>query len=218
MRHSFLWQNFKNFILELIFPQDILVKKLEKMTLEELRSLPQASHIEAHSIHPVFSYKSIEIKTIINQIKFKGNQKLASKIAHIMAEEIQSHIEEQGSHKSDQFILIPIPLSKERLRRRGFNQIDLIGKEIKKHIPNILYKKDILIRHTHTKPQTNTLSRKERLNNIKNCFKVLEHNLSLKSYLLLLDDVTTTGATLSEAEKTLRRAGFKNITAFTVAH
>lgn len=209
----------KRLLLEYIFPQTALVRKLENMSLSELSSLPRVSSYPLDWVHPIFSYKDRSVREIIRQIKFKGNVVLAEKMAEILAEEIQAFISETVAFTQTQtYTLIPIPLSKERVRNRGFNQVDLVGKEIARCMSEISYRTDILIRKKNTSPQTNTRSRTERLKNIKDCFAVQKSSLPLKTHILLLDDVTTTGATLAEAQKALRRAGFKHISAFTCAH
>ncbi len=107
-------------------------------------------------------------------------------------------------------LVVPIPLSSERLKERGFNQSLLIawgflGKRPHQHI---------LKRWKNTRPQTE-LSQKDRWKNVKNAFKA---DISVKNKnVLLIDDVMTTGATLNEAAKSLKKAGAKKVYVLIVA-
>jgi len=113
-------------------------------------------------------------------------------------------------------VLVPVPLSSHKYRERGFNQSLLISNFLKN-----LYKRmsvlDILIRRRDTIAQFKN-SRSERFNNIKGSIKVSKNILpSMKnSKICIVDDICTTGSTLSECYKTLREAGFNSISCFCV--
>ncbi len=107
-------------------------------------------------------------------------------------------------------LVIPVPLSSERLKVRGFNQSFLIAWGFLGKRPS----QEFLKRIKCTKPQTE-LSQKERWKNVKNVF---EANPKVKNKtILLIDDVMTTGATLNEASKALKKAGAKEIYVLTIA-
>lgn len=217
-----LWSIFyglKNYLFDFIFPRNKRIKDIETMPVYKMAELPRAISSPENFIIPIFSYKNQTMRDIVHQIKFKGNLIIASKISEIVTEEIHALISETTSfEKNKKYILIPIPLSTQRLRDRGYNQAELVTKNISRYIPEILHRTNILIRKINTDPQTKTRSRKERLVNIKNCFSVKDSEEIRHAHIILFDDVTTTGATLVEAKKTLKKAGAKNVTAFTVAH
>lgn len=217
-----LWSIFyrlKNYLFDFIFPRNKRIKDIETMPVSKIAKLPRALSSPENFIIPIFSYKNQTVRDIVHQIKFKGNLLIASKISEIVAEEIHAFISEtRYFEKNKKYILIPVPLSTQRLRDRGYNQAELMTKKIADHIPEILHMTNILIRKVNTDPQTKTRSRKERLANIKNCFSIRNSEEIHQSHIILFDDVTTTGATLVEAKKTLKKAGAKNVTAFTVAH
>jgi ComF family protein len=120
--------------------------------------------------------------------------------------------------------LIPIPIDKSRKWERGFNQAELICKALVKidENKNFVLKPDILIKIKDTGHQARIESRHRRLENIKNSFTInpnTDPTQEIKGKnIILLDDVTTTGATLSEAKKILKNAGARKVIAFTVAH
>jgi len=114
-------------------------------------------------------------------------------------------------------ILVPIPLHPSRLRDRGFNQAEVLGRLLAKqlHIPICT---DILRRTKKTVPQVEMKDRKERLHNMEHVFSVSPH-ICVSQYpcILLFDDVFTTGATMRGAANILKRAGVKHVWAVTMA-
>jgi len=112
-------------------------------------------------------------------------------------------------------ILIPVPLHSSKMRKRGFNQTYEIAKALCKNSDNLKYA-NILKRITHTETQTQ-LHRSERAENIKNAFALKKNSLDKNSKIILLDDIITTGATLNECAKVLKKAHFTNVRAMAFA-
>lgn len=108
--------------------------------------------------------------------------------------------------------LIPVPIHKDKLRYRGFNQAELLAKGVGKKMEVPIYK-DILIRGKNTKPQK-SLSNKERRQNLKHAFSVSKEGKGKCGELqrvLLVDDIYTTGATIEECAKVLVESGVKEV-------
>jgi ComF family protein len=112
-------------------------------------------------------------------------------------------------------ILIPVPLHRRKLRRRGYNQADIIARAIQDAVPEAAIC-DCLQRVRMTPSQT-FLSRKQRLKNMRGAFRCGSPPPAGRS-LTVVDDVLTTGATLNAAVAALEQAGATNISAFTLAH
>jgi ComF family protein len=116
-------------------------------------------------------------------------------------------------------VVVPIPLSVNRERWRGYNQAKLIAENlVGGYGLEAEYK--LLLRTKHGRAQVG-LHREERLRNIRGKFAVNQttaHRLLAigNTKVIIVDDVWTTGATVTEAAKTLKKAGFKNISALTV--
>ncbi len=111
------------------------------------------------------------------------------------------------------FHLVPVPLSKKRLKWRGYNQAELIAKELALffQVPLLI---NSLLRIKETIPQTQ-LSIAERKNNLKDAFLA---NKSIEGKnILLIDDIYTSGATMQECAKTLKTSGAKKIIGIVVA-
>ncbi len=119
---------------------------------------------------------------------------------------------------SDSNIIIPVPLHKKRLSERGFNQSLLIAHHISKRfsIPLCI---DGLQRIRWTRPQIE-LTRDERLRNVRGAFAIGAQNVApvfKNKKIILVDDVYTTGATVNECAKVLKKAGVKEVIVFTLA-
>lgn len=112
--------------------------------------------------------------------------------------------------------VMPIPLHVRRLRERGFNQAEVFARGVGVHLGKPLMT-DILIRSRETKAQAE-LSREERRANIKDAFSCRADARFDGASVLLIDDVCTTGATLSDAARALHRVGARTISALTLAH
>ena len=104
--------------------------------------------------------------------------------------------------------IIPIPLHRKRRAKRGYNQAELLAREIGKRM-GIPVRTKLLLRVKNTTP-LKQLNPKERQNNLKKAFLITGNDVKLKT-ILLVDDIYTTGSTMDEAARTLRRAGVENI-------
>jgi len=149
-----------------------------------------------------FLYKT-PVSDWINEVKFGKNFSLGYKLGILLKQIINGKIPEFD-------LAIPLPLSLKRLRERGFNQSFLITWGFLGKRPSDKFLKRIL----HTKPQTE-LSQKERWKNVKDAF-LADGSVEGKR-ILLIDDVMTTGATLNEASKALKKKGAKEVYALVLA-
>lgn len=116
-------------------------------------------------------------------------------------------------------IVIPVPLHGSKLRQRGFNQAELIARAAwKRQLPpnaSVLNTK-ILVRHRETVSQAG-LTRHQRRENLRGAFRVPEPGAVRGREIVLVDDVFTTGTTISECSRVLLRAGARRVWAVTVA-
>ncbi len=219
-----------NTILGIIFPDKCIICNVAgaELCLECLRDAPPAQRESANWIFPLYDYRHPAIKKSLWLLKYNGKRRLANVFAEIIYGKIMEELAELSVMENFSApILIPIPLSKKRYRERGFNQAELVCRELIK-IDNLrhsvdveksfLLESNILIKPNDTKHQARLRDRTERLKNISGSFTVNE-GVSIKGKnIILIDDILTTGATLSEARKVLRSAGARKIIAFTIAH
>ena len=110
-------------------------------------------------------------------------------------------------------LVAPVPLHPSRLRQRGFNQALLLAQAF----PEVSLERELLVRVRHTPPQTSLKTPKERRENVKGAFTVPQPELVKGKKILLIDDVFTTGATVKECARVLRRAGAREVDVLTVA-
>ncbi len=153
----------------------------------------------------VFNYSIYEgvLAEAINYLKFHKLKRLAKPLSKFLI-----NFDFNGLDG-----IVPVPLSKNRLVERGFNQSLLFARAISKEkkIPLLI---DNLIKIKDTSPQTG-LSGKERRLNLRNAFSVKGNIKGLR--LLLVDDVMTTGATVTECSIQLIKGGAKEIIVLTLA-
>jgi len=208
-------------IVSFIFPPDPLTRELETMTFSEFaKKVRQIEFIKSPSTLAIGSYHDPLVRQAVWELKYRDNPKISSLLGQLIYEELFLELSEEkifGKHLPP--ILIPIPLSAKRLRERGFNQIEVLCEKIKKlDRENLLdYQPKILVKTRNTPPQTK-ISRQKRLANLTNCFAVKFPEKIVGRKIILLDDVLTTGATITEARRTLLASDAKSVTAITVAH
>ncbi|MBI3046362.1 MAG: ComF family protein [Candidatus Harrisonbacteria bacterium] len=154
------------------------------------------------------------VKNIIRRLKYKSWSRLKNPIGYLLKIYLKNLKLDKAKLKN--YLVIPIPLHKNRERERGFNQAELIGKIISEKY-NLPLAKGILIRNKETKSQTELKNWDERKNNLTGAFKIENAEYLKNKNIILVDDVYTSGATVNEAVKTLRTAGAKKIVALVIA-
>lgn len=110
-------------------------------------------------------------------------------------------------------IIIPVPMYKNKMKKRGYNQVELIAKEIALN-KNIDTK--TLIKKIDTKSQS-TLTKNQRMINVIGTYDVVNNKSILGKRVLLMDDVFTTGSTANECSRILKKNGANSVSVFTIA-
>lgn len=116
---------------------------------------------------------------------------------------------------SKSWLLIPVPLHRRKYNWRGFNQAELLGRYLAAYL-HWPFLPDGLIRHRQTKSQIN-LGKIERLENVRGAFKVKYPHFIKNQSICLIDDVWTSGSTMRESAKVLKRAGAASVWGLTLA-
>ena len=195
-------------VLNFLFPQKCVGcgKKNKILCQECLKRIDYPAFLKCNNIFAASDYNDETVKKAIWLLKYRGIKQIAEPLAELIKQRIWEKI------KFKDATIIPIPLSRTRMRERGFNQSELIAKYLSdKVITNVLYK----IKETAS--QVSLKNREERLNNLKDCFAIKNPEIIKDKNIILIDDVSTTGATVREARKVLRPAGAKKIIALVVA-
>jgi ComF family protein len=148
------------------------------------------------------------VREAIHQFKYKNLSSLARPLSNFLADYlIRNPIPFQ--------VLVPVPLHTRRLRERGYNQSFLLALELSRQL-NLPLIDDSLVRVKYLSPQAKTSCLEERLSNVKQAFSVHGSRLSQEK-VLLIDDVSTSGATLEACAAVLKTAGAASVWGLTLA-
>lgn len=112
-------------------------------------------------------------------------------------------------------IILPVPISKKRYNQRGYNQTELIAKKISK-LTELQLVKNCLYKQKNNVPQS-TLNKENRIQNVKDAYKIKNSRIINNKKIILFDDIYTTGSTANECSRILKENGAKKITIITIA-
>lgn len=157
----------------------------------------------------IFKYEDI-IRKLILQYKFNDKSYLYKTFCEIIVnnKKVFDFIKSYD-------IIIPVPIHKKRMGERGYNQSELITREITKKLSIKMYK-DVLIKIKNNKVQS-TLKRKEREENTKNVYKLINSEKINNKKVLIFDDIYTTGATVKACIVEIKKANPSKIGILTLA-
>jgi len=173
-------------------------------------------------VEPAFvratAYGSYEsgLRELVHLLKYGGVRPAANVLGRMLAEAIAKL---EAELPSDFVVLIPVPLHRTKLRQRGFNQAELIARAaLKINLSRDRYRlcAGVLERKRDTTSQTGLTSHQRR-ENLRGAFGIAQAEAVKGREVLVVDDVYTTGATVSECARVLRRAGATRVWVATVA-
>ena len=147
------------------------------------------------------------LQDAICAFKYRGKYALANPLANLMIRALTPEITAD--------LILPVPLHPTRLRAREYNQSLLLADRIGRHL-HVPVSPSAMVRLLATDPQT-TLSRQERLRNLRQAFSLRHPDAIAGKRILLIDDVYTTGTTVNECAKVLKKAGAASVLALTLA-
>lgn len=158
-----------------------------------------------------FSYRDPLARTLIHTYKYEGARELAGFFADALA----GFLARYGIAPPSGALLVPIPLHRKRERERGFNQADLLARKLGERWGLPVAR--VLSRVRATESQVGLASHEERRRNVEDAFAILDPPAVSGTPIILVDDVSTSGATLSEAARLLRAAGARTVWAVAIA-
>jgi ComF family protein len=150
------------------------------------------------------------LRQAIHLLKYRGKLRLQQPLLGLALAHFGLHF--PGSTYD---AIIPVPLHRERLMRREFNQAAVIARGLARHL-GVPMMERLLVRVRSTRPQVE-LSGSERRQNVRQAFAVTNAAALEDKRLLVVDDVFTTGATLGEVARTLKGAGAARVDVFALA-
>ncbi len=159
------------------------------------------------------------LRTVILQLKFRGRERLGERLGEFLASAWHSAEEFMGDNQP---VVVPVPLHPTRERERGFNQAELLAWGMVRRVnrerrrPGLGVEKRCLRRVQATASQAG-LTLHARRENVRGVFAVAQPQAVRDRAVVLVDDVLTTGATLSECARVLKRGGALKVVALTLA-
>jgi ComF family protein len=163
-------------------------------------------------ITSLWNYRDPRAEAVLRHIKTLPNNRIAYFCSKLFAQLIVNRPQQPSD-----WVMIPIPISRKRFRERGYNQSLIIARPLAL-IFGIALVGNALVKTRHTQKQGTSRTTEERALNNKDAFSVINQNLILGKNIILIDDIVTTGSTLSEARITLLTAGAKRVIAWTLAN
>lgn len=209
-------KNFKllNNLLSIFYPRlciscgNILQENEQHLCLNCLLHLPETNYhkTEDNPLNDIFrgrakventlAYLSFRkgnaVQHILHQLKYKGNKEIGAYMGERYGKKLA-----QANLFSDVDFILPIPLHPKKLKIRGYNQSEWIAKGLSAGL-GIPYNTSVLVRNTFTETQTKK-SRFNRWENVKDVFEITDTELLTGKYVIVCDDVLTTGATTEAA-------------------
>ncbi len=182
-----------------------------------LAKIPLSSVTEHPGIYGIYNYGNPIVSQAIWNLKYrhKGREAklLSEKARDILTEIIADQLQSEDPEK---ITFVPIPQYKKKTQIRGFNQSVLIAEWFSREVP-MSQVQELLEKRIETLPQSHLSSRESRIKNIHDTMKV-RREINPKQVYVIVDDVTTTGATFLEAMRALKQSDAKNIICIALAH
>lgn len=211
----------KELILDIVFPPSCFVCKREGDYLcQDCKAVLEISGVHKNycgknisDLYFALPYQNSLINDLIKKFKYEPFVKELGKSLSSLIIEHFNLLDNKPDFTG--FVLVPVPLGKKKLKWRGFNQAEEIGKELADFLKIPLIS-DVLIKTKETLNQVD-LNNQEREENIKNSYSCRFQEKIKGKKILLIDDVFTTGSTMEEAARVLRESGAEKIIGITVA-
>lgn len=181
-----------------------------KPSIDGLTHTVCKKHLSLDGIVSVWVYEKV-IREAIITLKYR----FAYEIAKDLSIFVSKYLERNIHALPKKAVLTPLPLHKFRQNWRGFNQSACIARFIAEHM-NWEYQENVVVRKKGSRPQTN-LKRGERKKNVFRIFFLNPDHFRLKTDYIIFDDVITTGATLKEVGKVIKKGGAKAVWGLTIA-
>jgi ComF family protein len=180
-----------------------------------------------HNTISLWRYDDDTVRKALWELKYHGKRTLAHDLAESLHDKIFETLADEelyqnpagNSANAGTYIVVPIPIHKKRRKERGYNQSELLAKELCLLNPSLfIFEKKVLLKTKATESQVSVKDREKRLKNIQGSFSIKNPERIIGKNVLVIDDITTTGATLNEARQVLMKAGAKTVLCATIAH
>ena len=172
---------------------------------------------EVPGVQALWSYQDKRVARAIWKLKYGGQSSSAECLGKYLGEFVLSDLADEMILDTQGALIIPAPLSPERLRERGYNQAELLAKGMAK-VTNITLATNVVEKVIHTRTQVSLKNRAQRLDNLHGAFAVSHPELVIGKLVIIIDDVHTTGTTIREITRVLEESGAREVLGYTLAH
>jgi ComF family protein len=200
-----LLRGFLDSVIDTLLPPPRRSARTKTRTASDLPIIPETHDILGTTVTTLFHYHAPAVEDAIRALKYEHSGHAAHIIAEALADYLREEVATMQTFSPAPIVLAPVPLYPARERERGFNQITRILDSLPDDLRTLA--RPHLLARTRATVQQTRLSRTERLSNVAGAFALADTSLSPGTRVILIDDVTTTGATLANAANPLRRAG-----------
>lgn len=217
---------FNDYVLEMLFPRRCFGCGRENKTLCEtcIETFPPALAEQGDSVaYAPFLYRHPPLKKALWALKFKGDTEIARLCAALLYDRLVPLLEEYASYRGVKMpLLVPVPISRRRRWARGYNQTELIARELARLDGGSSFELacGVLRKIKDVPPQTTLREKTARMKNIEGCFAIAQNSATRirGRDVIVLDDIFTTGATFGEAKRVLKHARARTVICVAVAH
>lgn len=214
---------FYTLLLETLFPRHCFQCQVlgHHLCPACLTLIPAAETPDHEDDYAVFPYHHPAIKQAIWTLKYRGGSSLGRELGELLFHYyIDSLAEREQLHLSEQpLLVIPIPLARARRRERGYNQAELLAEYFTNCDKNNFdLVTDSLFKIRDTASQVSVKNADRRRQNVAKSLAVAHPEKIKKRTVLVIDDVLTTGGTIAEARRVLKKAGARKVYGLALAH
>ncbi len=210
-------------LLDILLPERCIGCQTEGDILCDkcISKIPKAERETERKIYACFDYRDKVTKSAIWNLKYYNRKGLGEKLGRLLYESMLEEISEMKMYLGNSPIyVVPVPLSRKRLKERGYNQAEVVARHFCKSDKggNVELRTDIVFRKEDNEHQARITNRAERLKNIEGAFEIRNRKLVQGNTFIIIDDVTTTGGTIGEIIKILEKNGAVSAVGYAVAH
>lgn len=202
---------------DLFFPPHEDVSRSRVITYEYIESAYALSYQTHTKTYTALPYNNVRVRSLVRANKFYGDRKAARMLAHILEMVLSDVYSDELFSLDTKTLLIPMPSSAQRRKERGYNQVERVIELLpRSFFATYRYEPNVLTR-SHRESQTH-VPKNKRDENVLNSFRVRNASSVEGATVLLIDDVSESGATMTDAVRALKAARVRNIIGIALAH
>lgn len=186
--------------IDFLFPPTLRSERIT--SVQSLPYRPRTTLYGSRSVVSLMSYTHPDVRDAIQAAKFDASESARTLLAHVLSDVLIEHALDVATHKHP-VVVIPIPLSTARLRDRGYNQVEEVIRHTVAWQQKFVTCNTAALVRTRDTPRQALATKETRRRNMKRAFACIDPERLTGAHVVLVDDVITTGATMTEAAKAL---------------